>query len=772
MKGWRLIIDGRVQGVGFRPFIANFSSSRNITGWVKNTNQGVTIFWAVDKQELDTLVPELYASLPPAAIIDDIHFQQAEEKTSSTFTIAPSELGEKMSMNLTPDLGICPSCEIELFDPSSRYFHYPFISCTDCGPRYSVQSATPYDRERTSMNEFILCQECRHEYEDPGSRRFHAQSISCPNCSIPYRLTDRKGAALTEGGDDKLWLELNDLLEGGKIIAVKGIGGYLLMCNARDVEAVTKLRTRKQRPSKPFALLYGDVERLQQDVKVSEREKSLLRGPVRPIVLCPVRERQSWMDAVAPDLDQLGVMLPSAPVLNMICEFFDGPLVATSGNISGSPIIFTDEDAIEMLGGIADNFLVNDRKIIIPQDDSVIRSVEGHQQEILLRRSRGLAPSVPVNMFPGWDDNVLAMGSDLKSTISWRKKLHTFASQYMGNMSSYESQLYLETLITHWKKLLKDRPDRILVDAHPGYFSHHIGRRLANEWDIPFEKIYHHEAHAMALLAEHFRSPENDMDNIHILVWDGTGFGRDEKIWGGELFHFTNGRLERQAHLQFQAHWSGDKMSLEPRISALSYTRSLPHIQEQLMRHFSYREWNWYNKLNNRRPEQYTSSTGRLFDAAAVLAGWNGQRQYEGQAAMWLEAHAREYVREHGFPDSPEWMWSADRWDPAQVLEQVFIDAQRGDTGLAAARFHAAMISLVGEIAERFNARTLGFTGGVFQNQLLVKGILDTFGDKLPMLWHRDFSPNDESISLGQLASVYFREKVYDKEASLAMENY
>ena len=463
------------------------------------------------------------------------------------------------------------------------------------------------------------------------------------------------------------------------------------------------------------------------------------------------------METVAPGLGELGVMLPYAPLLELLALHHAGPLVATSGNISGSPILYRDVDAFEQLSGVADAFLVHTRDIVTPQDDSVVRFPATSKSPVIIRRSRGMAPASPTSLLSDWNVNILAMGSDLKSTLGWRRKGHNYISQYMGNLGSYESQNYLRELILHWGTLLGDRPDRILIDAHPGYFSHQMGEALALEWEVPVEKVFHHEAHAFALMAENGKTPSED--GIHILVWDGTGLGRDDAVWGGELFHYAEGTMERLAHLDYQAHWMGDKMSLEPRISALSFTRSLPEIQEQLMRHFSLQEWEWYGKLLQQVPRQLTSSTGRLFDAAAILSGWTGGRQYEGQAAMWLEARASEYVRQNGFPVAPSWEWKGHLWEPSALLAQVFVDAQKEGPGLASARFHSGMIELVCELVDRFGISRLGFSGGVFQNALLVQGIREKLGAEVSLFWHREFSPNDENISLGQLASVYFNEK-------------
>lgn len=763
MEGWKLHIEGRVQGVGFRPFISRFSRKRNLNGWIRNTNEGVTIFWAVNEKVLDRLIAEMKEEIPPASILEAVHPHPATGDEIEGFRILPSISDEAVNMDLTPDLAMCENCRRELFDPSDRHYHYPFISCTDCGPRYGVQRSTPYDRDVTTMDVFPLCSACAAEYSDIDSRRYHAQSISCPQCGIPFQITDNSGNVLLNGGDEGFWSVINKLLQEGKIIGVKGIGGYLLVADAGQPRTVALLRQRKHRPAKPFAVLYPDLETARRDVLINDEQEGLLCSSAAPIVLCDILEKRDWMEEVAPGLNQLGVMLPYAPILAMIVADYGRPLIATSGNVSGSPIIYRDRQAIEQLSPLVDAFLTNDREIVVPQDDSVVRCISGSGAPVFIRRSRGYAPASPTRLFSGWSGNILAMGSDLKNTLAWRRHQHTYVGQYMGNLESYESQDYLRHLIAHWEGLLKDRPERILIDAHSGYFSHQIGKELSSVWEVEVEKVYHHEAHAFALLGEN-EGKLNGQD-AHVLVWDGTGLGRDDAVWGGELFHFANGRMDRLAHLEYQAQWMGDKMSLEPRIAALAYTRSIPEVQEQLMRHFSIVEWDWYSKLNRQVPQQITSSTGRLFDAAAILAGWRGTRQYESQAAMWLEAMATTYVKANGFPQAAEWQWQGNRWDPSGILWQVHQDARRGDQGLAAARFHSAMVSLVGEIAERYDTRLMGFSGGVFQNALLVGGIREKLGERMCLLWHSDFSPNDECISVGQLAANYFRARVNEEHS-------
>ena len=768
---YHLHLSGQVQGVGFRPFVWRLAGMYGLKGWVNNTTDGVHVAFNAAAEAAEDFTGAILRDAPALAIITGHTLEIISPQTFTDFQIVHSAADAEPNLLLTPDFGLCADCRRELLDPANRRAGYAFITCTNCGPRYSIVTGLPYDRERTTMAPFHQCPACAAEYDDPADRRYYSQTNSCPICGIALRLVDTKGKAWPEPLETAI-----EWLNAGKILAVKGIGGYLLMCDATDAGVLTTLRARKRRPSKPFALLYGSLEQLAGDALLNETEKALLYNPAAPIVLLSLRDVPAsglCTTLVAPGLDQIGAMLPYTPLLELIARGFGKPLVATSGNISGSPILYDDDKAQQELSGIADALLINNRDIAIPQDDSVLRLSPAHGQKVVLRRSRGYAPTF---LFDAATDPAfnkirhrnpqsairnpqftLALGATLKSTFTWHSRGNIYVSQYLGDLESFDTQQAFEHTMQHFLGLFRQRPAALIVDKHPDYFSTRLGKRLAAEWQIPAREVQHHKAHFAAVLAEngyfsHSKLPETPVLGI---IWDGTGYGDDGQVWGGEFFVYNRQTIERVAYFEPFDFILGDKMPREPRISALSLAHTLEGATPLLEQKFSSQEWTLYQKMLVRSAPLQTTSVGRLFDGVASLLGLADRVSYEGEAAMLLEQMAMRYFRENGLkpfiisenelPDTP--------LPHTKTIVQQVIEAIKQGTSLqkTAALFHATLIEIIRRQARRHGCRTLAFSGGVWQNALLVDLALEWLRPEFELLFHRQLSPNDEGVSFGQV---------------------
>ena len=700
MRTFHIHIEGQVQGVGFRPFVFRLARSLGIAGTVSNGLDGVHVFFNAEKGLAQLFYQKLLSKTPERARILRHKMERGGAQFFTNFNIVESSHDGPANLLLTPDLGLCEDCRRELHDPTDRRFGYPFITCINCGPRYSIMHRLPYDRERTTMVPFTMCPPCRSEYDSPLTRRHFSQTNSCPDCAVELSWYERNAKL---GGnfklppnlipDDCISLTINALADG-KILAVKGIGGYLLICDATNPAAVATLRKRKHRPSKPFALMYPSLETLKNDAHVSEAEAAAFTSIESPIVLCRLREKPaSGIDigGISPHLNRIGAMQPYTPLMDLILSKWQKPIVATSGNLSGSPIFFEDEKAMTHLGHFVDAFLVNNREILIPQDDSVVQFTPLHGQRIVLRRSRGYAPTYIHRGFPDWQDSVLAMGADLKSTFSLQYAHNTYVSQYLGDLESYDTQENFEKTLRHLLHLFNARPERLIVDMHPAYFSSQKGRELVrqneqsrSEFRTNNEQlieVQHHVAHFAAVLAENeLLASEEPVLGV---IWDGTGWGNDGNIWGGEFFLFKNGNFERVAHLDYFPHFLGDKMSREPRLSALALCHDLPEAEPLLRPHFTEKEWAFYKKMLARPGGLKTSSMGRFFDGVAALLGVQSKSSFEGEAAMRLEALAQRSRQDlSGFQNLTG-------LSTASILKNILADLQAGvDKPEIAFKFH------------------------------------------------------------------------------------
>lgn len=752
---FHLHLTGQVQGVGFRPFVWQLARAMHLRGTVSNGANGVHVYVNADWETARHFLERIRAEAPKLARIQSAVWQEAAPVEFTHFSISKSQSDGPASLLLTPDLALCDACRAELTDPANRRFGYAFTTCTHCGPRYSILQKLPYDRPTTTMAAFEMCADCAREYHDPANRRFYAQTNSCPNCPVTLALFDAAGRSLTANQSELLRTVLTSL-RGGCIVAVKGIGGYLLLCDATNADAIAQLRDRKHRPAKPLAVLYPNGAAIRQDCYVADDEWALLTGSASPIMLLTQRDEPVSgivADQLAPGLSQLGVMLPYAPLLALIAGRFGKPLVATSGNVSGSPICYTDEQALDHLPAVADLILTHNRAIVVPEDDSVMRLSPTYRQPIILRRSRGFAPTF-VSPLRGRDEGgILALGASLKSTFAWQLRGNTYVSQYLGDLESYDTQTGFRHTLDHFLTLFDAKPDRLLADEHEGYFSTQLARELALTWGVPLVSVQHHEAHLAAVLAE------NDLlhRDEHVLgvIWDGTGYGTDGHIWGGEFITYQSGAFDRIRHFAYFDALLGDKMPREPRLSALSLAHDLPGATAFVRPAFTADEWTLYTKVlaQNRLK---TSSVGRLFDGVAALLGLADRVSYEGEAALLLEDRAACHIRANGYPSATNYL--PDPLPTAPIPTQVILAGVARDMGAnvpagqIAANFHYTLVRSVAAVARQTGIRTLAFSGGVFQNALLVDWLRHELEPAHTLFFHRQLSPNDECISFGQLA--------------------
>ncbi len=757
MNTYHIHIEGQVQGVGFRPFVYKEAIRRGLAGWVNNTVDGVHVEFNAEPEAATEFYRTLTLAAAPLSRITAHRMKPVAFQEFEAFTIIHSDADGAASLLLTPDFAMCEDCRRELFTLGDRRFHYPFITCTNCGPRYSIIQDLPYDRERTTMDPFLMCPACAAEYDDPLDRRYYSQTNSCGRCGVGVALYDATGRCLASDYEGVIDQAVAAIREGA-IIAVKGIGGYLLCCSAADAEVLSRLRDRKARPSKPFALMYPSLDVLRGDVFLRDEEAGALLSPESPIVLLPVRPAPASLlalEGVAPGLQQIGVMLPYAPLFALVMDRLQQPVVATSANMSNSPIIFEDERAVKELFSLADLLLTNDRHIAVPQDDSVVRFTPFGGERIVLRRSRGMAPTF---IRPDLDlppSTILAMGAALKSTFTLLHQRNTYVSQYLGDLESFDTQHNFQHTLEHFLGLFRAQPERVIIDKHPGYFATQLGLQLAANWEVTVAKVQHHEAHFAAVLGEHQLLATDEP--ILGVVWDGTGLGDDGQIWGGEFFEYDGRHISRSGHFEYFPFILGDKMPREPRISALAACFGLEGATDRLSAKFSATEWRIYDRLLTGGSSLYTSSVGRLFDAVASLLNLMDKATYEGEAALRLEQLAGQYFRHHGLEAGNDHYFRPGMLKDGQVATQTLLavvleDLRNGSAeDSIAARFHATLAQLVGAMARQRGIRRVCLSGGVFQNQILIDLIRYNLGKDIKLYGHQLLSPNDESISFGQL---------------------
>ncbi len=754
MPSFHIHFHGQVQGVGFRPFVYKKALKYKLRGWVNNTNTGVHIEVNGDFNLINNFYNDILTNPPELAIITKSAIYEIEQKKFDAFQIIHSEDTQKPNLLLTPDYGICNDCLNELFDEQNRRYQYPFITCTNCGPRYSIIKKLPYDRENTTMDKFTMCKICAPEYNNPLDRRYYSQTNSCAACAVEMSVLNSK-KNYTQKEIIRL---IQTSLTEGKIIAIKGIGGYLLMADATNRKTIETLRHRKHRPFKPFALMYPDDKLLFADVYACDDEKISYQSIQAPIVLFRLKEKlksRLQIDLIAPGLMQIGVMKAYTPLYHLILKGIDFPVIATSANISESPIIYEDDKAANELNKIADLIIANNREIVVPQDDSVLRFSPLYHQKIIIRRSRSLSPTF-IDPYKNIQSNktLLGMGAGLKSSFCFHTQNNTYVSQYLGNLTSYESQESFEKVLGHYFKLFETKPDVIVADKHPQYFSTQLGKELSDKFDTELHQVQHHKAHFAAMLAENgLIVPEK---NILGIVWDGVGLGEDGNIWGGEFFSYQNHKIQRLSYFAYFPHIALDKFAMEPRLPALSLCRQINKANKIISGKFTNNELKIYQKLLNKSGNIQTSSVGRLFDAVAALLDIKNINSFEGEAAMLLENKALNfYLKNKNYQKYYSIELQNEQVNTSTLIKKIIDDlVNKVKIDEIALKFHLSLIEIIKLVAEKYQIEDLAFSGGVFQNALLVDLILKNLSKDYNLHFHKQLSPNDENISYGQLVYI------------------
>jgi len=750
----RAVVRGAVQGVGFRPFVYRLATELGLAGWVLNSAQGVFIEVEGGGAKLREFLVRLEREKPPRAIIQSLEFSFLDAAGYQDFVIRESEESGTKTVLILPDIATCAHCVMEIFQPSNRRHRYPFTNCTNCGPRFTIIEQLPYDRPNTSMKKFGMCALCEREYHDPAERRFHAQPNACPSCGPRLELWDTGGNVVARH-DDALHLAAEDI-RAGKIVALKGLGGFQLIADARNELAVKLLRKRKRRSEKPFALMYPSLQMARDHCRISELEERLLLSPEAPIVLL-----QRWSPPLAPSIapgnPYLGVMLPSTPLHHLLLRDLGFPVVATSGNLSDEPICIDEHEALARLDGIADFFLVHDRPIVRPMDDSVVRVMRG--REMVLRRARGYAP-LPIHLKEPLP-SVLALGAHLKNTVALSVGAEgvgneVFISQHIGDLETSEAYTAFRAVAADLPRLYEARPQIVACDLHPDYLSSKYAAELAAQLDVPLHPVQHHWAHVLSCMAEN----EVEFPALGV-AWDGTGYGTDGTIWGGEFLLATGNSFERAGHfLPFRLP-GGEAAIRQPRRTALGVlfaaagAEGLDQADLAPVRDFSEAELALIRQmLVQELQSPLTSSAGRLFDAVASIAGLRQEVTFEGQAAMELEFAIEACVDEAYSFEIISCSPALVDWRP--MIEEVVQDVRRGaERGVIAGKFHNALVEIIVAMARYVGQTRVVLTGGCFQNSYLTERAVQRLLEAgFRPYWHQRVPPNDGGIALGQVVEA------------------
>lgn len=780
LQGLQIHIQGIVQGVGFRPFVFGLAERFQLNGWVRNSTAGVDIEVEGQPDDLEGFLTALEEEAPPLARIDSISSTPIPPDGHLTFEIKHSAANQRGYQPISPDVSICPDCLEELFDPEDHRYLYPFINCTNCGPRFTIIKDVPYDRPQTTMAPFPMCPVCESEYQDPYDRRFHAQPVACPDCGPQLRLTptiqgDASGRSIPAQTADQALQAARELLADGAVLAVKGLGGFHLACDAAQPEAIAQLRSRKDRPAKPLAVMMADLETVRLHCRVNAREAELLSSQERPIVLLDRHPESPLPQSLAPGQGTLGVMLPYTPLHYLL--FRSGPdqpdppcrvLVMTSGNHRGSPIVTGNQEALAELGRIADAVLANDRAIHQPCDDSVTRLISRPDRKSAqiypIRRSRGYAPYPLV--LPEQAPSLLGAGGELKNTFCLTKDRYAFLSQHIGNLTNYETLDAYLAAVEHYQDLFRIELDGIVCDAHPDYLATREAEARAEALGIPLIKAQHHHAHIAACLADAAPGQRDDPTRPVIgFAFDGTGYGEDGKIWGGEVLIADSSGYHRPYHLDYFPLPGGDRAVREPWRAALALLHSLeldwkPDLAP--VRRARSRDDRELGKpvldiistqLETGTNAPLTSSLGRVFDAVSALIGVRQEISYEAQAAIELEALAD--------PDEdgryPADITGAPQINLRPTLERILTDLdQQVPAAVISARFHNTLASLVLEISravrKKYGLTQVALSGGVWQNITLLEKTLPLLhGDDFIVFTHQSVPANDGGLALGQV---------------------
>jgi hydrogenase maturation protein HypF len=781
LVGARVKITGVVQGVGFRPFVFAMAKRHNLSGWVRNTSAGVDIEVDGASRDIQDFIQDVQNQAPPLSKIDSFDVEARQANGYQGFDIKQSFAIKGAFQPVSPDVSICPDCLRELFDPADRRYRYPFINCTNCGPRFTIIEDIPYDRPKTTMAGFEMCNPCLEEYSDPGNRRFHAQPIACPDCGpqVWLEFPANKGPEDKIRGDDAI-LETQALLAAGKIIAIKGLGGFHLACDATNTQVVDELRRRKLRVDKPFALMMPDIETVEQHCWLDPSEKELLTSRERPIVILRRRPDSKVSRLAAPNQNQLGVMLPYTPLHYLL---FASPsqggsahvplatvLVMTSGNLSEEPICTDNEQARQHLSSLADAYLMHDRPIRTRCDDAVMRVYRAdHQTQstpVPIRRSRGYAP-FPV-LLPWTAPPMLAAGAELKNTFCFTRERYAFLSHHIGDLENYETLQSFEDGIRHYERLFHIQPQLLAYDLHPNYLATRYALTRAEREGLPAVGVQHHHAHIAACMAENSIPAEQPVIGV---AFDGTGYGEDGAIWGGEFLLSTYRDFRRVAHLAYMPLPGGDAAVRKPARTCLAYLwqagldweAELSSVADLCVEERMVLR----NQLQHAINTPITSSMGRLFDAVSALIGVRQKVNYEAQAAVELEAlvdpqEDSTYPFEYKSIQSDE--ATSLNIDPTPVLEAIVADLHYSVSQPAiAARFHNGIAQMVLEVCRVIRSQSsihvVALSGGVWQNMtLLDKTVRLLKNAGFDILTHQKVPANDGGLSLGQAAIAIHRQ--------------
>ncbi len=759
-QGAVISVRGVVQGVGFRPFVYRLAHWQQLNGWVRNTSGKVEIEVEGSEASIRNFLQELKTQVPPMARIEQIETEYTPPMGYPDFRIRES-LAEKDNYQLiSPDIATCADCYQEIFDPADRRYRYPFTNCTNCGPRFTIIEDIPYDRPKTTMREFQMCPRCQQEYNDPLNRRFHAQPNACPECGPQLELVDTNGKTVKCAD---IIQKAGELLRNGAILAVRGLGGFQLACDATNQTAVNLLRERKHRPAKPFAVMAAGVEDIKKHCAVSQKENELLSSPQAPIVLLRWNNRKSDIArTVAPDLKYLGMMLPCTPLHHLILHAAGRPLVMTSGNLSEEPIAKDNEEALIRLKGIADYFLLHNRGIYARYDDSVFMVTEN--KPVALRRARGYAP-YPIHL-PFRANQILACGAELKNTFCLTRDDHAFISQHIGDMENEETLEHFESTIKLYTKLFRIKPEVIACDLHPEYLPSKYAARIAIEQKLPLIPVQHHHAHIVSCMADNAVSTP-----VIGVAFDGVGYGTDGAIWGGEFLIADWRGFQRAGQFEYVPMPGGAAAIKKPYRMALGYLYSLLGVDYSL-------EGLPLAKLNPaeiaviRQQVQkrincpLTSSVGRLFDAAAALAGLCGEVSYEAQAAILMEMKVSARFtpgKIDVYPYSFETQTDTTMVKLGELFAAMSADVRNKVTvSMLSIKLHRTIaqvtVDMCGKIAQNTGIKQVALSGGVFQNRLLLK--LTAAGLKqagFQVFTHHLVPCNDGGLSLGQAVIANFK---------------
>jgi hydrogenase maturation protein HypF len=799
-----ITIRGAVQGVGFRPFVFRLAQELNLFGSVRNSPQGVFIEAEGTRRNLETFLLKISKEKPPRSFIQSLESSYLDPLGFKDFQIVESKVEGERTALILPDIAVCSDCLTEIFDPANRRYLYPFANCTNCGPRFSIIQSLPYDRPNTTMKKFEMCENCRKEYEDPRDRRFHAQPNACPMCGPHVELWNTSGDFLSR--NHTAMLSVAEMIRSGKILAIKGLGGFHLVVDARNEKALARLRERKYREEKPFALMYPSLDMVKSSCEVSELEERLLLSPESPIVLLKIRragfsdetdgsqfEPSEWSPheetpvessdrlktistrwlvapSVAPNNPYLGIMLPYTPLHHILLRELRFPVVATSGNLSNEPICTDEKEALARLKHIADGYLVHNRPIARHVDDSIVRMMGG--RELVLRRARGYAP-LPVQVAQGGDSPILAVGAHLKNTIAMMSGTNIFLSQHIGDLETNDAYEAFKKVITSFENLYGVRPTQIVCDMHPDYLS----AKYARELGADVTEVQHHYAHIASCMAE------NELDGRVLGVsWDGTGFGLDGTVWGGEFLLIDETSFRRVATFRKFRLPGGSRSIREPRRTALgllfeAYGSEVVNQSDvPSFRSFSTAELTIIREMVARGINSpFTTSVGRLFDAVASITGLRQYVDFEGQAAMELEFSIGDQrtddnygfrileprldpnkyskgQRESGILSAHPWI--VVDWEPlvTGILEDI---TKNVAVGFVSAKFHNTLTDIIVDLAQKIGEKRIVLSGGCFQNRYLTERTVCRLEEQgFRAYWHQRVPPNDGGIALGQVYAL------------------